>query len=164
MVLTDVADCLRAFGGLVVAEAEGRAEESEQALAASLEILRETRAILTELIMVDARENPSSWLLRGSILTAVEQVLDQLDLRIEPAAREWREEQDARPLAQLPPIIEGVLWHPEHPYPRALTPGSAPAPSGSEGRQGVSDQEVIGVVERAQRPITSFRCGTRRHR
>lgn len=128
VVLTDVADCLRAFAGLVVAEAEGRTEESEHALAASLEILRETKAILTELIMVDARENPSSWLLRGSILTAVEQVLDQLDL--EDRARlhaQWREEQERRPLAQLPPIIEGVLWHPEHPYPRALTLGQRPA-------------------------------------
>lgn len=127
VVLTDVADCIRAFGGLVVAEAEGRTVESEQALAASLEILRETKAILTELIMVDARENPASWLLRGSILTAVEQVLDQLDL--EDRARlhaRWREEQEARPLAQLPPIIEGMLWHPQHPYPRLLTPGQHP--------------------------------------
>ena len=128
VVLSDVADGIRAFGGLVVAEAEGRMEEAEQALAASLEILRETKAILTELIMVDARENPSSWLLRGSILAAVEQVLDQLDL--EDRARlhaKWQEEQEARPLAQLPPIIEGVLWHPEHPYPRALTPGQRSA-------------------------------------
>ena len=107
VVLSDVADGIRAFGGLVVAEAEGRMEEAEQALAASLEILRETKAILTELIMVDARENPSSWLLRGSILAAVEQVLDQLDL--EDRARlhaKWQEEQEARPLAQLPPIID----------------------------------------------------------
>ena len=124
VVLTDVADCLRAFGGLVVAEAEGRTEEAERALAASLEILRETKAILTELIMVDAQANPSAWLLRGSILAAVEQVLDQLDL--EDRARlhaRWREEQEARPLAQLPPLIAGVLLHPEHPYPRGFVPG-----------------------------------------
>ena len=107
MVLADVADCIRAFGGLVVAEAEEREEEAERALAASLEILRETKAILTELIMVDARENTSSWLLRGSILAAVEQVLDQLDLRTGPACTsEWQEEQtrsSARPAAAAHP-------------------------------------------------------------
>ena len=81
VVLHDVGDCLRAFGSLVVAEAEDREEETEQALAESLDILRETNAILTELIMVDAQEkNTASWLLRGSILAAVEQVLAQLDL------------------------------------------------------------------------------------
>ena len=59
VVLHDTADCLRAFGSLVVAEAEGREKETEQALGESLDILRETQAILTELIMVDAHENTS---------------------------------------------------------------------------------------------------------
>ena len=102
-----------------MAEAEGRDEDAEQALADTLDILRETKAILIELIMVDAQGNPSAWLLRGSIVAAVEQVLDQLDL--EERARlhaRWREQQLARPLAQLPPLIEGVWIHPEHPLPR----------------------------------------------
>jgi Aromatic acid exporter family member 1 len=120
VVLHDLADCLRAFGGLVVAEAEGREEETEQALAESLEILRETQAILTELIMVVTHDD-SSWLLRGSILAAVGQVLSRLD--VEDRARihsRWKEEQRSRPLAQLPLIIQGVLPHPDRPYPRAL--------------------------------------------
>ena len=122
VVLADVGDCIRAFGELVVAEAEGRTGDAERALAGSLEILLETKAILTELIMVNARENPSSWLLRGSILAAVEQVLDQLDLQDRARLHErWREEQTARPLAQLPPLIQGVLLHPEHPIPRGFT-------------------------------------------
>ena len=123
VVLHDVADCLRAFGGLVVAEAEGREEETEQALADSLEILRETQAILAELIMVEAVNNTSAWLLRGSILAAVQQVLAQLNLEArERVHRRWQEEQERRPLAQLPPFIQGVLPHPEHPYIRGLEP------------------------------------------
>jgi len=123
VVLHDVADCLRAFGGLVVAEAQGREEETEQALAESLEILRETQAILAELIMVEAVNNTSAWLLRGSILTAVQQVLAQLNLEArERVHRRWQEEQERRPLAQLPPFIQGVLPHPEHPYIRGLEP------------------------------------------
>ena len=126
VVLHDAADCLRAFGGLVVAEAEGREAETEQALADSLDILRETQAILAELIMVDAADNPSSWLLRGSILTAVEQVLAQLNLEDRARVhRAWREEQMRRPMAQLPPFIQGVLPHPEHPYLRGLEPAVA---------------------------------------
>lgn len=122
VVLHDAADCLRAFGSLVVAEAEGREAETEQALAESLDILRETQAILTELMMVDPQDNTSAWLLRGSILAAVEQVLARLNLedrvRIQ---RNWKEKQLHRPLAQLP-IIQGVLPSPDRPYPRGFRP------------------------------------------
>jgi hypothetical protein len=124
VVLHDTADCLRAFGSLVVAEAEGREKETEQALAKSLDILRETQAILTELIMVDAHENTSAWLLRGSILAAVEHILSRLNL--EDRARvhqEWKEGQERRPLAQLPRIVQAVLPHPDRPYLRGLEPG-----------------------------------------
>lgn len=124
VVLHDTADCLRAFGSLAVAEAEGREQETERALAESLDILRETQAILTELIMVRAREDTSSWLLRGSILAAVEQVLSRLNL--EDRARihaKWKEEQLRRPLVQLPRIVQDVLPHPDRPYPRGLQPG-----------------------------------------
>ena len=124
VVLHDTADCLRAFGSLVVAEAEGREKETEQALGESLDILRETQAILTELIMVDAQENTSSWLLRGSILAAVDQVLSRLNLEDRARLhRQWKEAQTRRPLAQLPSIIQGVLPHPDRPYPRGLAPG-----------------------------------------
>jgi hypothetical protein len=121
VVLRDTAECLRGFGSLVVAQAEDREQETERALGQSLDILRETQAILTELIMVDAQENTASWLLRGSILAAVEQVLSRLDLEDRARLhRAWKEAQARRPLTKLPPIIHGVLPHPEHPYPRAL--------------------------------------------
>ena len=80
VVLHDAADCVRAFGGLVIAEAEDREDETEEALAQSLEVLRETRAILTELMMVNAPDTSPAWMLRGSILAALGQVLTRLDL------------------------------------------------------------------------------------
>jgi hypothetical protein len=123
VVLHDVADCLRAFGGLVVAEAEGREEETEQALADSLDIGRETQAILAELITVDAVDNPSAWLLRGSIIAAVEQVLTRLNLEDRARVhRQWREQQEARRSTHLPPFIQGVLPHPDRPYLRGFEP------------------------------------------
>lgn len=123
VVLDDTAECLRAFGGLVVAESEGREEDAEAALAQSLDILRETQAILTELILVRAREDTSSWLLRGSILAAVQQVLAQLDLENRARVhRQWKEQQEHRRLAQLPRLVHDVLPHPDRPYPRGLEP------------------------------------------
>jgi hypothetical protein len=44
VVLRDVADCIRAFGSLVLAEVEEREEEAEHSLDESLDILRETQA------------------------------------------------------------------------------------------------------------------------
>ena len=123
VVLRDTAECLRGFGNLVVAEADDREEETERALGQSLDVLRETQAILTELIMVDAQENTASWLLRGSILAAVEQILSRLDLEDRARLhRTWKEAHARRRLANLPPIIEGVLPHPDRPYPRGLPP------------------------------------------
>lgn len=134
VVLRDTAECLRGFGSLVVAETEGREDVTERALGESLDVLRETRAILTELLLVDARHDAASWLLRGSILAAVDQVLARLDL--EDRARlhqRWKDAQARRRLARLPPLIDVVLPHPERPYPRGLTPSrvrraSAPRP------------------------------------
>jgi hypothetical protein len=74
-------------------------------------------------LMVDAQENTASWLLRGSILAAVDQVLTRLDLEDRARFhRRWKEAQARRRLANLPPIIEGVLPHPDRPYPRGLPP------------------------------------------
>ena len=124
VVLHDVADCLRAFGRLVEAEAEGREEATERALDESLDVLRETRAILTELMLVDAPDDKWAWLLRGSILAAVEQVLDQLNLEDRARARQlWREQEQGRPMAQLPALVQAALPHPERPHLRGLPPG-----------------------------------------
>ena len=121
VVLHDAGESLRAFGVLVLAEVDGREAETEHALAENLELLRETRAILTELILVDASGNSSAWLLRGSILAALDQVLSQLDLEERARTRRaWQEAEERRRARALPPLIQGVLPHPERPYPRAV--------------------------------------------
>lgn len=126
VVLHDIADCIRAFGSLVLAEVEGREEEAERSLDESLEILRETQAILTELIMVNVQENKSSWLLRGSILAAVEHVLNQLNLEDRARSRQqWKDAERTKPLSQLPPIIHAALPHPDRPSLRGLPPGAS---------------------------------------
>jgi hypothetical protein len=101
VVLDDIADCLRGFGQLVRAEAEGNLEEAERAMASSLEILRETRAILTELLMSRPSNDAGLWLLRGSILAAVEQVLVELDLERRFRQREEWQRRSALVLPRL---------------------------------------------------------------
>jgi hypothetical protein len=123
LVLQDVAYCIRGFGDLVVAEVTGREQEAERTLDSNLDLLRETQAILTELMITDVRDNKSGWLLHGSILSAVKHVLDQLDLEERARARHsWREEQSAKPLAHLPPLLQAALPHPELPILRGLAP------------------------------------------
>jgi hypothetical protein len=125
VVMHDAADCLRAFGGLVVAEAEERDDDAQQALARSLEILRETRAMLTELIMAQPHDDTSAWLLRSSVLAALGQVLTRLDLEDRARLhRDWRDAQLRRPLAHLPPVVRGALPHPDRPILRGLERGN----------------------------------------
>jgi hypothetical protein len=125
VVLHDAADCIRAFGSLVLAEVEEREEEAERSLDESLEILRETQIVLTDLVAVDFQENKSSWLLRGSILAAVEHVLNQLNLEEHLRARQhWKDAQRTRPLSQLPPIVNAALPHPDRPLLRGLPRGT----------------------------------------
>lgn len=107
VVLADIADCLRAYGRLVHAEAGGAEERAEEALAESLEILRETRAILTELLTSRPEGRLELWLLRGSVLAAVEQVLVQLDL--ERRARLRAAWQRPAPIAVVAPLVREAL-------------------------------------------------------
>ena len=73
-------------------------------------------------MLVDTQENKSSWLLRGSILAAVEHVVDELNLEEHARARQqWKDEQRTKPLAHLPPIVHAALPHPDRPLLRGLT-------------------------------------------
>ena len=95
--LHDLAGSLRAFGALVRAEADPNHPGTDTALAEALDSLRETRAFLTELLLVDARADPTLWLLRGSLLAAVERVLRELDLDERRHRRQqWEREQAER--------------------------------------------------------------------
>ncbi|MCU1570794.1 MAG: hypothetical protein JWR33_1535 [Naasia sp.] len=83
IVLNDVANGLRAFGDLVEAEyGRNRGERAEEAFGRLLEIVRETRAVLTELTLldVDPREQTQLWMLHGSVLAAIDHLVSQLDL------------------------------------------------------------------------------------
>ena len=125
VVLHDAADCIRAFGSLVLADVEEHEEEAERSLDESLEILRETQIVLTDLVTVNFQENKSSWLLRGSIVAAVEHVLNQLNLEEHVRTRQlWKDEQRTRPLSQLPPIVNAALLHPDRPLLRGLPRGT----------------------------------------
>ena len=102
VVLDDLANALRAFGDLVTAEfGGGKVDRLEESLARTLDIVRETRAVLTELVLldVDSRQKEGLWMLRGSVPAAVEQILLQLD------PEQWERGSEAwlsRRLPQLP--------------------------------------------------------------
>jgi hypothetical protein len=93
VLLHDLAQSVRSFGALVRAEAEGDSASQEEAAAHALEALRETRARLTELLLVDAEADTRLWELRGSMLMAVERVLRELDVEERGRRRSrWQEE------------------------------------------------------------------------
>lgn len=105
VVLTDMGDAIEAFGTLIVAEAEDHEAQAQEALAQTLEILRETRAILTDLYFVDGRENPAAWLLRGSVLAGVEGVLRHLDVEDRERQRERLAEAEAPRRLIVRPVV-----------------------------------------------------------
>jgi hypothetical protein len=113
VVLAEVASCLDAFGALVEAETAGAEADVERQLAEGLDRAGEARAILTELLFVDARAETSLWLLRGTLLTAVEQVLAPLDLEERARQRERLRPAAAKPLAAIGPLARRML--PEEP-------------------------------------------------
>lgn len=99
VVLDTMADCILAYGSLVEDRYHHRSQ-TPATLAEALDTLRESRAILTELMLVNAYEQTSLWLLRGSVLAAVEQALAELDI----IERERRLADSYTPLNQEPPM------------------------------------------------------------
>ncbi len=97
VLLEHVADSVDAFGELVQADADGADAEVDRTLAASMEASGEARAILTDLLMVDARAETSLWLLRGSILVAVEQTVEPLRLQDRARLRQQRRARGLKP-------------------------------------------------------------------
>jgi len=83
--LDDVAAGLRAFGDLVGAEYDGTEPDRVLARERTLDAVREARAVLTELTLLDLdpRQRPDLWMLQGSVLASVDHVLEQLDLERE---------------------------------------------------------------------------------
>lgn len=81
VVLDDLATGLRAFGDVIGAR---EVSESHEAVERIVEVVHETRAVLTELVLldVDPQEDPEVWMLQGSVLAAVNEILRQLDLEL----------------------------------------------------------------------------------
>jgi len=83
VVLDHLATGLRAFGELVrIRYGGGRVDRADEARERTAEGVREARAVLTELTLldIDPRQYPDLWMLQGTVLAAVGQIMRQLDL------------------------------------------------------------------------------------
>ncbi len=94
VVLDDLSNGLRAFGDLVSAEygVAGKVYRADEAMARNLEAVRETRAVLAELMTldVDPQDRADVWMFQGSMLAAVDQILRQLDWELtEHPTQSW---------------------------------------------------------------------------
>jgi len=89
--MDDLARSIRGFGALVRAEADRAGEPHTSELAEALDGLREARARLTELLLVDPGEAVGLWQLHGSLLAGVDRVLAELDLEQHARRRERRQ-------------------------------------------------------------------------
>lgn len=100
VLLDELAAAVRGFGELVHAEGRGATEPPERELAAALEALREARARLTELLLLDAGEDRALWQLHGALLAAVERLLRALDVEHRGRQREEWAERTRRPVLE----------------------------------------------------------------
>jgi uncharacterized membrane protein YccC len=83
VVLDDLANALRAFGDLITATYGGQhAGPVQETMSRAVGFVRDTRAVLTELMFldIDPQQRVDVWLLQGSVLAAVDHLLQQLDL------------------------------------------------------------------------------------
>ena len=98
ILLSELAHALWSFGTLVRAEAEAdEADEGERLdprhgdkLAAALDSVREPRARLAELLLIDPRADPYRWEQHGALLAAVERVLREMDIEEHSRQRQRR--------------------------------------------------------------------------
>lgn len=93
VLLADLASGLRSFADVIDAEfGSGNVDRVEEATDRTVEIVREARAVVTELMLIDVdpRVQTDLWMLQGSVLAAVEHILGQLDLEhSERRAEAW---------------------------------------------------------------------------
>jgi hypothetical protein len=92
--LSDLARSITAFATLVRAEADQQGEAHTEELAEALDAVREARARITELMLVDPSDALGLWQQRGSLLAGVERVIAELDLE-ELARRRERHRREA---------------------------------------------------------------------
>jgi Aromatic acid exporter family member 1 len=101
LLLRNLAAAIRSFGRLVRVEAETAQMPTAAELSAALEAVGEARAQLTELLMIDPRDNRGRWELHGAMLSSVERILRELNVeeRVRQSERRRRAlEQRAAPV------------------------------------------------------------------
>lgn len=103
VLLRDLAEAVSAFGRLVRAEAEGQAGAQAPQLAQALEAVGEARTRLTELLLVDRRDD-DDWQSHGVLLGSVQRMLREVD--VEERVRQQR--RLAAELAARPPAVQAV--------------------------------------------------------
>jgi uncharacterized membrane protein YgaE (UPF0421/DUF939 family) len=90
VLLFELAAAVNAFGALVRADVEESTAAEEAATVAALDTLREARVRVTELHLVEARDDMVTWELNEAILEAVERVLRELDVEEQSRRRATR--------------------------------------------------------------------------
>lgn len=80
VLLLDLATAIRGFGAFVHAEADDAPVRHPEQLEESIESVRELRARLTDLLLVDPRTDRILWELHGAMLASIERVLIEIDL------------------------------------------------------------------------------------
>jgi hypothetical protein len=95
--LYDLARSVAAYGALVRAAADQQGEAHTEELAEALDAVREARARITELLLINPSDALGLWQQRGSLLAGIERVIAELDLE-ELARRRERHRRAAAPL------------------------------------------------------------------
>lgn len=80
VLLLDLAAAIRGFGAFVRGEADDAAVSHPEQLEESIDSARELRARLTDLLLVDPRQDRILWELHGAMLASIERVLREIDL------------------------------------------------------------------------------------
>ncbi|GAB2487511.1 aromatic acid exporter family protein [Luteococcus sediminum] len=98
VVLRRFGECLQSFAAMVEAEANGNEEKAHEAFTKNYRRLRDARSDLSLLMDFQDPDSPQ-WLLRGGILPALDQALQQLDIDSRVRVRErWKASQLGRRL------------------------------------------------------------------
>ncbi|WP_207455797.1 FUSC family protein [Herbiconiux sp. SYSU D00978] len=81
VVLDDVSTALREFGDVIDAEYGRSGRRDGDAVERMVETVSETRAVLTELMLLDVPPAEGGrWVVRGTVLAAIDHIVTQLDL------------------------------------------------------------------------------------
>ena len=130
--LGELADAVRSYGDLVRAEVADSTAPAESAAAMALDALREARARVIELRLVEHQEDLATWELNDALLEAVERVLAELDVEEQTRRRVTRPQSKADPRAVLRAAQQGFRAGTEqlaeHPFNLYRRPNSTDRP------------------------------------